>query len=240
MMTTADLVQLYENQGLSREAAVRAACGDGGKVEPATALPSAAPRIQVQANPGVYRFTLPTTPRTKKTSNRLAFIPAKGGMCIHCGKPCGKSPKCPNCGKRVGFTKVLPSEAFTDFFKESMTYAPKIRAELTRAGASLPLEGWLELKATIYRDRDSGDLLGYLQALCDWLQAPRMNKKGKQARDGAAIIHDDVQIRSLDGSRLAKDSACPRIECELRVIGERARPGDLFAEAEEEEGDEKW
>jgi hypothetical protein len=230
-ISTADLVTLYENQGLDHEAAIRAACG-GGAVGPATVAPS--PRVEVQAQPGVFRFTLPTTPRTKKTSNRICQIPARGGMCKHCGKPCGRQAKCPACGKRVGFTKILPSEAFAEFFKDAMTHAPMIRSGLTRSGASLPLDGYLQVKAIFYRDRNTGDLLGYEQALADWLQEP-LTRNGKRVRDGAGVIHDDSQIISWDGSRPAKDAACPRIEVELSVLAARPVEGDLFAEKETEE-----
>ena len=50
---------------------------------------------------------------------------------------------------------------------------------------------------------------------------------------GAAVIHDDVQIRSWDGSRLAKDAACPRIEVAIRVIATRPASGELFQQEEE-------
>lgn len=179
----------------------------------------------------VYSFTVPGAPRTKKTSQRIAFIPAKGNACAKCGKVSAKgSRQCQFCGARLGFTKVLPSEAFGEWFAESMKYAPMIRAKLTQAGAALPLEGWIWVKATFYRDRNTGDLLGYEQALADFLQEPLTNDRGKRIRDGAGVYFDDVQIQSWDGSRLAKDSASPRIEVEIRVIGSRPVNGNLFAE----------
>jgi hypothetical protein len=158
----------------------------------------------------VMSFTVPGPPRTKKTSQRIVQIKAKGG------------------GR--GFTKILPSEAFMEWFKRAMQYAPLIRAQLARAGVRLPITAFVQVRATFYRDRDSGDLLGYEQALADWLQAPKINERGKLIRQGAGVIADDVQIRSWDGSRLSKDAACPRIEVELSVIGERPASGDLFEE----------
>jgi hypothetical protein len=143
-------------------------------------------------------LTIPSAPRTKKTSQRIVQIKGKNGS--------------------RGFTKILPSEAHEAWFKLAMTYAAAIRGQLARAGVSLPLAGPVEVSATFYRDRDSGDLLGYEQALADWLQEPKVNEQGKTVRKGAGIIRDDVQIKSWDGSRLAKDSVRPRIELEIREI----------------------
>lgn len=110
-----------------------------------------------------------------------------------------------------------------------MTYVPLIRRESQRTGVELPIVGDIAVRATFYRDRSSGDLLGYEQALADFLQEPiyRMDKKTgkpKIARDGAGVIRDDVQIVSWDGSRLMKDAANPRIEVAIEVVLDRAIP----------------
>lgn len=157
-------------------------------------------------------FTLAGPPRTKKTSNRIIQIRGKNGA--------------------RGFTKILPSEAHEEWFKVAMQQAPGIRSQLAIAGVSLPIDGWLEVHATFYRDRDSGDLLGYLQALADWLQEPKENDQGKTVRKGAGIIRDDVQIRSWDGSRLAKDAARPRIEVAIEVMTSRPVAMNLFGKEE--------
>lgn len=51
----------------------------------------------------------------------------------------------------------------------------------------------------VYRDRAVGDLVGYLQAIADCLQA-------------LGVVADDKHIVSWDGSRLAKDAENPRVE----------------------------
>jgi hypothetical protein len=156
------------------------------------------------------RFTIAGSPRTKKTSNRIVRIPGKNGS--------------------RGFTKILPSAAHEAWFMQAMSQAPAIRSALLCAGAQLPLAGEINARVTFYRDRESGDFLGYAQALADFLQAPKYDDKGKVTRKGAGIILDDEQIKSWDGSRLAKDAARPRIEVCLEVTRERAVQAELLTE----------
>ncbi len=138
-------------------------------------------------------FSISGVPRTKKTSNRIVQIKGKNG------------------GR--GFTKILPSEAHEQWFKEAMGQVPIIRRLVDPLGEGLlPLACPVAVRAIFFRDRLSGDLLGYLQALADWLQEPKIGPSGKMTRNGAGIIKDDAQIKSWDGSRLDKDATCPRIE----------------------------
>jgi hypothetical protein len=151
-------------------------------------------------------------PRTKKTSNRIVQIKGKGG------------------GR--GFTKILPSEAHEAWFKAAMTQVPIITSLFAQSGISIPIAGDLAVKALFYRDRESGDLLGYEQALADFLQEPKYRKDKvtgmpKMVRNGAGVYLDDVQIVSWDGSRLMKDAGRPRIECQIEVVQERAVPLSL-------------
>jgi hypothetical protein len=143
-------------------------------------------------------FTILGSPRTKKTSNRVV--------------PVGH------------FHRVLPSLAFVEWFNSSMRSVPIITSKLQAAGVSLPILGDVHVKAMFYRDADRGDLLGYEQALADFLQAPRY-RGAKRVRDGAGIIDDDRQIISWDGTRMGKDAASPRIEVEVTLIG--PEPGKL-------------
>ena len=101
-----------------------------------------------------------------------------------------------------------------------MSQLPIIRAALLSAGVELPIAGLVNCQALIYRDRNTGDLLGYEEALADWLQAPKI-RDGKMVRQGAGIILDDRQIVQWDGSRLLKDAADPRIEVTLTVVKEQ-------------------
>jgi hypothetical protein len=104
----------------------------------------------------------------------------------------------------------------------------------------------------IYRDRNSGDLFGFAQAVADAIQAPLWkcsycNKrtmvlancphcKGSiagmsEARRGLGLIGDDKQIVNIDGSELFVDSQRPRVEIKIETI---AKPqASLFEEKEE-------
>lgn len=166
------------------------------------------------------QFTLDVSPpRTKKTSSRIVRF-----------------------GKNKEFIKILPSEAFQQWFHDAMVLEPHIRNLALYNGIKLPLTNNVHVTALFYRDAYTGDLLGYEQALADWLQSPvirwydhgnhvpakgrndaQMKALGylpKKVRDGAGIVVDDKQITSWDGSRLAKDEARPRIEVCIETVGE--------------------
>lgn len=143
-----------------------------------------------------FDIVLPIRPVTKKTSNDIIKI--------------------------GNFHKVMPSELYREWFTAAMVYAMPIRHALQRSGIVLPISVPVQVTAIFYRERLAGDLLGYEQALADWLQAPRFSKtsrdkwgRPKQSRDGAGIITDDALIESWDGSRLAKDADYPRIELKI-------------------------
>lgn len=126
------------------------------------------------------RFTLPSAPRTKKTSNRIV---------------------------RVGkFSKVLPSKSYCDYERGLRPILNAVCARLADQGVTTPVTGPVEVRATFFRDALRGDLCGYMQALGDILQG--------------GVIADDEQIKSWDGTRLAKDATRPRVEVELTVIQE--------------------
>jgi hypothetical protein len=116
------------------------------------------------------RFTLFGSPRTKKNHSRIIKLRGKGG------------------------TRVIPSEAHERWF--SMV---KPQANLIAAKLRAPICEPIAVEALFYRDRAQGDLVGYLQALGDLLEAAR-------------IIENDKWIVSWDGSRLMKDAHQPRIE----------------------------
>jgi len=65
----------------------------------------------------------------------------------------------------------------------------------------------VNLRAHVYRDRAVGDLLNYLAAVSDALEA-------------AGVVANDRLIVSLDGSRLLVDRARPRVEIELSPVEE--------------------
>ena len=133
---------------------------------------------------------------------------------------------------------LLPSKAYRKWFKTAMTQVPILRRmALNQFGdGSLPLAGPIEVKALFYRKVASGDLLGYEQALADFIQEPLASKKnpGKLKRNGAGLIKDDRQIVSWDGSRLMKDARDPRIEFWITAL-----PGEQFSLLTEEEEEEE-
>lgn len=63
----------------------------------------------------------------------------------------------------------------------------------------------VNLAAVVYRARNTGDLLNYLAAISDALEA-------------AGVVENDRLIVSLNGSRMTKDDARPRVELQLEVI----------------------
>jgi hypothetical protein len=142
----------------------------------------------------VISITVFGAPRTKKNSPQI--VPA------------------------LGRSVLIPSEAYKEWFREAMKQAAIIRSQLAAAGLELPVTGPVNVRALFYRDRNIGDTCGYYQALGDWLQAPRVSKRGKRIRNGAGIIEDDRQIASWDGSRLRKDAENPRIEIEISASTE--------------------
>ena len=60
----------------------------------------------------------------------------------------------------------------------------------------------VNVSAAFYRDKLTGDAVGYYQALADALEEGR-------------IVENDRLIVSWDGSRLLKDAKNPRIELEI-------------------------
>lgn len=146
----------------------------------------------------MIRIVIPGAPRTKKTHPRI----------IKVGR----------------FHKILPSEAYLEWFEQAMFRVPEIKAWARREGIELPLKGLVEVKAIFYCENlILGDLNGYQQGLGDWLQERKINMKSnppKLARDGAGIITDDKMIASWDGSRVRIDRQDPRTEIEIRPFQE--------------------
>lgn len=150
-------------------------------------------------------FIIEGAPRTKKTHSRIVQIPKAG------------SRKCPACGHRPGFPKLLPSKAHDKWHKDAMLECLYVKADLVRAGVHLPIYDVVNVRAVFYRESRVGDACGFYQALGDLLQ-------------DAGIIVNDSQIASWDGSRLAKDAGRPRIEVWLQVVREVVVQENLLAE----------
>ncbi len=140
----------------------------------------------------LIEITLPGIPRTKKNSPRMVTI--------------------------GGFTKIIPSKAYCDWFDVMMTYALPIKNAIQRQGIVLPIRGPVRLFAVFYRERAVGDLTNFEEALADLIHEPRYSKTRrnwagapKRTRDGYGLIGDDSQIVSWGESRLDKDASNPRI-----------------------------
>ncbi len=151
------------------------------------------------------QFSIPGAPRTKKTSPQIV--------------------------QAMGRAVLVPSEAHKRWFRVAMMSAPIIRTKLIDQGVPLPLRNQVSISALFFRQTNTGDAVGYYQALGDYIQAPR-HKNGKTTRRGAGLINDDRQIRDWDGSRLLKDADNPRIEVTMTIIGEPIGPqGEMEFEA---------
>lgn len=127
---------------------------------------------------GIPSFVLQASaPRTKKTSNRIVQIKAKGG------------------GR--GFTKILPSKAHEDWFKLAMQECVVIKAKMRQRGVELPLPHSLNVRAIFYRERLSGDATGFYQALADLIQAAGIviNDSQLVSWDGSRLRKDAAKPR---------------------------------------------
>lgn len=100
-----------------------------------------------------------------------------------------------NHGWRTKSGKQMPSHAFMEWNAKAQIRLIPIRQRGT-------IQTPVNCRALIYRDRLSGDAVGYYQALAD-------------ALEDARVVHDDVLIVSWDGSRLLKDAKNPRVEVVL-------------------------
>jgi Holliday junction resolvase RusA-like endonuclease len=107
--------------------------------------------------------------------------------------------KCPVCKLGRGQVRVFPSKQFRAYQEGVANYVR------TKPQLQLAVSAPVALAAVFYRDRASGDLMGYVQGLCDLLQH-------------CGIILNDRQVASLDGTRLDKDAGNPRVEISLTVL----------------------
>jgi len=93
------------------------------------------------------------------------------------------------------FLKSIPSAQY-------LAWRDVAVPQMLRQWGRLPWAQPVNLRAIIYRDALRGDLLGYLDGIADALQEAR-------------VVVDDKWIMGLDGCRLDKDAARPRVELEI-------------------------
>jgi len=125
-----------------------------------------------------WSFVLPIAPATKKTSQQI----------LH---------------RRGGQPFVAPSAKSGEWEKAAALHLRSAWAQIERK----PVDEPVNLQALFYRKELRGDLVNYLQALCDALER-------------AGVVSNDRLITSFDGSRLLHDPACPRIEIILGTLDE--------------------
>ena len=94
--------------------------------------------------------------------------------------------------------RILPSPAFSAWNRIAQMQLAKFRGVSKGGLFYLPVN----VSAAFYRDKLTGDAVGYYQALADALEEGR-------------IVENDRLIVSWDGSRLLKDAKNPRIEVEI-------------------------
>lgn len=86
---------------------------------------------------------------------------------------CDTPPRCKKnnpqiFGQGKGMRAImLPSEAFTEWFNDILTYKPAIKDLF---GPKIPIEGPVSLSAIFYREAEQGDIFGYLDAVADAIQ----------------------------------------------------------------------
>jgi hypothetical protein len=123
----------------------------------------------------VIRLTLPSAPRTKKTSNRTFEV--------------GK--RCPSC-KRGKWTAVHPSEAW-ERWRDHL--APLVKAALPTSWK--PIDYKVNCAALYYRERDIGDSAGFNTGLADLLEAVGIvaNDRFITQWDGSRLLKDSARPR---------------------------------------------
>ncbi len=95
--------------------------------------------------------------------------------------------------------RILPSAAFSAWNRLAQMQLARFRSsKYWRYTVSVPVN----VQALFYRDKLTGDAVGYYQALADALEE-------------GGIVQNDLLIVSWDGSRLMKDAKNPRVEVEI-------------------------
>ena len=122
-----------------------------------------------------WEFTILSPPRTKKNHQKIIV------------------------NKRTGRPMVIGSDGARQWEADTVG---QLKSQWHRDGG---LAQPVELSATVYRERRTGDLGNYLAAVCDALE-----KSG--------IVVNDRWIASFDGSRLACDPDDPRVVLYLTTM----------------------
>lgn len=127
------------------------------------------------------KFTIIGSPRTKKTSQQIAK------------------------NRRTGSMFIVSDPVKKKYQQTAVEQLTAQLAEMREYGAWIPFDGPVQVRATFYRDKNLGDLVGYFQMLADCLEK-------------SCVVVNDRLIMSWDGSRMTKDSDNPRTEVEITTL----------------------
>lgn len=104
--------------------------------------------------------------------------------------------------------RLFPSPQYQEWHRKAVAeMLPKVQELKPYLPITCAVHCWVQ----IYRERDTGDKIGYLQGVYDWLQ-------------DMGILSDDRQVLSDDGSRMHTDVESPRVEL---VISPFVREGSM-------------
>lgn len=103
-----------------------------------------------------------------------------------------------------GRLKVNPSPQFLAYQEQALW-----QLDAFSRRSWVPIAHPVSVEARFYRDRNTGDLIGYMQALADVLEKAR-------------VLSNDRMIESWDGTRLDKDAVRPRVEVTVRAYVPKA------------------
>lgn len=117
-----------------------------------------------------------------------------------------------------GRPRMFPSKSYRKWVKEA-----RVSVLEPAHHPPIPIAHGVHVVATFYRAREYGDLLGYMQALADFLELCmdcRNTPKRCTCPGGAqAVLANDKFILSWDGTRMFKDASDPRVKVVINRFG---------------------
>ena len=125
------------------------------------------------------KFIVISAPRTKKTSQQIARV--------------------------RGRTFIVQDKVKAAYQKTAVEQLSAQLAEVRQHGDFATFDAPVQVSATFYRDKNLGDLVGYMQMIADCLEK-------------AGVVVNDQLVQSWDGTRMSKDAANPRTELEVTAL----------------------
>lgn len=125
------------------------------------------------------KFIVISAPRTKKTSQQIARV--------------------------RGRTFIVQDKVKAAYQKTAVEQLAAQLAEVRQHGDFATFDAPVQVSATFYRDKNLGDLVGYMQMIADCLEK-------------AGVVVNDQLVQSWDGTRMSKDAANPRTELEVTAL----------------------